>query len=118
MKRRLKVIAIISLFCGLAAAGFGAWSYYHARTQAELSRSLEQKSFEFEDQSDTVKGTPEEDRLVKESQKYEQAAGEALDSAKGSRQRAIISGIGSIVLILASIAAMMSHLRSREVDLQ
>lgn len=116
MKKRLKVIAIISLLCGLAAAGFGAWSYYHSRTQAELSRSLQGKSFELEDQSDTVKGTPEENRLVSEAQKLASDASNTFASAKSNSQRAIIFGIGSIVLILISIATMMAHLKRKEAD--
>lgn len=117
MKKRLKLIAIACLLCGLAAACFGAWSYYHSRTEAELSRSLEQKSFELEDQSDAVKGTPEEERLDKEDQKYRREAGEALASAKNSSRWALICGIGSIVLILTAVGAMMAHLRNKEIDL-
>jgi flagellar basal body-associated protein FliL len=117
MKKRLKVIAIVSLLCGFAAAGFGAWSYFHARTQAELSKSLQDKSFELEDQSDTVKGTPEENRLVREAQQYGRSSSETLASAKSNSQRAVIFGIGSIVLILISVAMMMAHLKSKESEL-
>lgn len=116
MKKRLRVIAIISLLGGLAAAGFGAWSYFHSRTQSELSRSLQEKSFALEDQSDTVKGTPEENRLVTEAQKLASDASDTLRSAKSSSQRALIFGIGSIVLILTSVATMMAHLKMKEAD--
>jgi hypothetical protein len=117
MKKRLRLIAILSLLCGFAAAGFGAWSYFRARTQADLSKSLQEKSFELEDQSDTVKGTPEENRLVREAQQYDRSSSETLASAKGNSQRAVIFGIGSIVLILISVATMMAHLKSKERDL-
>ena len=117
MKKRLRVIAILSLLCGFAAAGFGAWSYFHARTQAELSKSLQEKSVELDNQSDFVKGTPEENRVVTEAQQYGRSASETLASAKSNSQRAVIFGIGSIVLILASIAAMMAHLKHKESEL-
>ena len=116
MKNRLKLIALVSLICGLAAAGFGAWSYFHSRAQSELSRSLQNKSYESEYQSDTVKGTPEENKLIDEARKYAREAGETLDSAKSSSQRAVIFGIGSIVLILISVATMMAHLKRKETD--
>src|SRR5436309_15581103 len=104
MKKRLKLIAIVSLLCGLAAAGFAAWSYFHARTQDELWPSLQEKSFALERQSDTVKGTPEESRLVNEAKESARAASQTLASAKSNSQRAVIFGIGGIVLILVSIA--------------
>jgi flagellar basal body-associated protein FliL len=117
MKKRLRVIAILSLLCGFAAAGFGAWSYFHARTQAELSKNLQEKSVELDRQSDFVKGTPEENRLATEAQQYGRSASEMLASAKGNSQRAVIFGVGSIVLILASVATMMAHLKNKESDL-
>lgn len=116
MKRRLKLLAIVSLLCGLAAAGFGAWSYFHSRTQADLSRSLDAKSMDLAIQSDTVKGTPQERRLLAEAEKYARDADDALTSAKSNSQRAVIFGIGSIVLILASVAMMMAHLKKKETD--
>lgn len=115
MKKRFRLIAILSLLCGFAAAGFGAWSYFHARTQAELSKSLQERSVELEDQSNTVKGTPEENRLVRESEEYRRAASESLASARSSSQRAIISGIGSMVLILISVATMIAQ-QKKEMD--
>jgi hypothetical protein len=117
MKKKLRVIAILSLLCGFAAAGFGAWSYFHARTQEGLSRSLQERSVELDNQSDFVKGTPEEKSLVKESQEYGRSSTETLESAKGNSQRARIFGIGSIVLILISVATMMAHLKNKESDL-
>ncbi|MDT5061873.1 MAG: hypothetical protein QOH63_2332 [Acidobacteriota bacterium] len=116
MKKRLRAIAIVSLLCGLAAAGFGAWSYFHSRNQSELSRSLDSKSVELDYQSDAVKGTPEENRLVRESEEYRRAASESLASARSSSQRAIIFGIGSMVLILISVATMIAQ-QKKEMDL-
>ena len=115
MKSRLRAIAIVTLLAGLAAAGFAAWSYFHSRTQDELHKSLEKKSFELEDQSDTVRGTPEEERLVKEAQQYALDDSIALASAKSSSQRAIYFGIGSMVLILISVALIMAH-QKKEMD--
>jgi flagellar basal body-associated protein FliL len=117
MKKRLRIIAILSLLCGFAAAGFGAWSYFHARTQAELSKSLQEKSVELDNQSDFAKGTPEESRLVTEAQQYGRSSSETLASAKSNSQRAVIFGIGSIVLILISVATMMAHLKNKEREL-
>jgi hypothetical protein len=116
MKQRLKVIAIATLLCGLAAAGFAAWSYFHARTQDELWPDSQKKSFELERQSDKVKGTPEENRLMNEAHASERAASETLASAKSNSQRAVIFGIGSILLILISIASMIAHIKSTEAD--
>jgi hypothetical protein len=116
MKKRLRAIAIVSLLCGLAAAGLGAWSYFHSRTQDESWRKLQEKYIELDDQSDIVKGTPEEERLVEESQKYKRDAADALASAKSSSQRAIVYGIGSMVLILISVAMMIAH-QKKEMDL-
>ena len=116
MKKRLRLIAILSLLCGFAAAGFGAWSYFHARTQEELSKSLQEKSVELDNQSDFVKGTPEENDLVREAQQYGRSSSETLAFAKSNSQRAVIFGIGSIVLILASVATMMAHLKNKESD--
>jgi hypothetical protein len=117
MKKRLRVIAIITLLCGLASAGFAAWSYFHARAQAELWPSLQEKSVELEQQADAVKGTPEENRLMNEARESERTASETLASAKSNSQRAVIFGIGAIVLILISIACMIAHVKSAETDL-
>ena len=116
MKKRLRFIAIVSLLCGLAAAGFAAWSYFHARTQDELWPSLQEKSVKLERQADMVKGTPEENRLVNEAREAERAASQILASAKSNSQRAVIFGIGSIVLILISIASMIAHVKNAETD--
>ena len=116
MKKRLKVIAIATLFCGLAVAGFAAWSYFHAHTQDELWPSLQEKSVKLERQADMVKGTPEENRLVNEAREAERAASQTLASAKSYSQRAVIFGIGSIVLILISIASMIAHVKNAETD--
>ena len=116
MKKRLKVIAIATLLCGLAAAGFAAWSYFHARTQDELWPSLQEKSVKLERQADMVKGAPEENRLVNEAREAERAASQTLASAKSNSQRAVIFGIGSIVLILISIASMIAHVKNAETD--
>lgn len=116
MKNRLSFIAIVALLCGLASAGFGVWSYYRSSTQATLSRSLEETSFDLETQSDAVKGTPEEIRLVSEARKYSLNAGETLASAKSNSQRAVILGIASIVLIVISIGTIVAHLKQRELD--
>ena len=116
MKKRLKVIAIATLLCGLAAAGFAAWSYFHAHTQDELWPSLQEKSVKLERQADMVKGTPEENRLVNEAREAERAASQILASAKSNSQRAVIFGIGSIVLILISIASMIAHVKNAETN--
>ena len=115
MKNRLRAIAILTLLCGLAAAGFGAWSYFHSRAQDESWRKLQERYIELDDQADTVKGTPEEDRLLAESQKYEREAADALASAKSSSRRAIILGIASMVLILISVALMVVQ-QKKEMD--
>jgi hypothetical protein len=116
MKRRLRALAIISLLCGLALGGLGVWMYYRALRQAEAGMSLQKKSLELYDQSDTVKGTPAEDRLIEEGQQLEQSGNETLRSARSSRLWAMISGIASIIFILTSIATMMLHLKSKEAD--
>jgi hypothetical protein len=114
MKRRLRALAIVSLLGGLAAGGVGGWMYYRALRQAEAGMNLQKKSLELYDQSDTFKGTPEEDRLTEEGRKYEQAGDATLASARSSRIWAMVSGIVSIALILASIAAIMAHLKRKE----
>jgi hypothetical protein len=115
MKNRLRAIAILTLLCGLAAAGFGAWSYFHSRAQDESWRKLEARYIELDDQADAVKGTPEEDRLLTESQKYKREAADALASAKSSSRRAMMLGIGSMVLILISVALIIAR-QKKEMD--
>jgi hypothetical protein len=114
MKKSLRIIAVILLLAGIASAGLAVWSYYRAREQYVTFRELQRKAVELEDRSDAVKGTPEEERLLNESQKYNQPAVEALASVESSRLWARIFVGGSIVLILASIAAMVLHLTKKE----
>ena len=116
MKKRLREIAIVSLLLGMAAGGLAGWMYYRARTQADMGMNLLKKSLGLYDQSDTVKGTPDENRLIEEGQLLDKSGDETLASAQASRLWALISGILSIVLILGSIAAMMLHLKRKEAD--
>ncbi len=115
MKKRLREIAIVSLLCGLVAGSVAVWMYYHARTQADLGMSILKKSLGLYDQSDAVKGTPEENRLIEEGQRYEQTGNEMLLLARSSQRWAMISGIGSIVLFLISIATIIAHLKRKEI---
>jgi type IV secretory pathway component VirB8 len=105
------------LLGGLALGGLGVWMYYRALGQAETGMSLQKRSLELYDQSDAFKGTPEENRLIEEGQRFEQSGNETLRLARSSRLWALISGIMSIILILASIATMMLHLKRKEADL-
>jgi hypothetical protein len=116
MKRRLGVVAIVSLLCGIASGGLAVWSYYRARAAADLFPGLQRKSLELEEQSDAVKGTPEEERLIEESRNYDQEAARALASIRSRRQWAMIFGIGSIVLIAISVATMMAHLKRKATE--
>jgi hypothetical protein len=116
MKKRLGLLAILCLLLGFAGGGFAAWLYFRAQTQFDLSHSFDRKSFELSEQSDAVKGTPEETRLVDESQKNYQEAARLLDSARSSRNFSIISGIGSLVLILLSAVLIFLNLRRKEAD--
>ena len=116
MKKRLGLIAILCLLCGFAAGGLGVWLYFHAQTDLDLSRSLQRKSFELEDQSEAVKRTPEESRLLDEKEKYDASARDALDAAKRDRKFAVASGIGSLVLILLSVVMIVLNIKSKEVD--
>jgi hypothetical protein len=116
MKSGLKTLAIISLLCGLSLGGLGVWMYYRALAQAESGMSQQKRSLEFYDQSDTVKGTSEENRLIEEGQRYEQSGNETLRSARSSRLWALVSGIASIIFILTSIATMMLHVKRKEAD--
>lgn len=112
MRKRLKLVAILTLLCGLAAAAFAAWSYLHARDLEKEWPSLQEKSVELEQQSDRVKGTAEESRLMSAARDANRAASETLASAKNNGQRARIFGIGSLVLILISIACMFAYARN------
>lgn len=116
MKKRLRELAIVTLLCGLAAGACAGWLYYRARTQADAGMNLLKKSLALYDQSDTVKGTPEENRLIEEGQKFEQAGNETLAVARSRRQWALVSGIGSLVFFLISIAMIILHLKRKEAD--
>ncbi len=116
MKKRLRELAIVSLLVGLAAGCCAGWLYYRARARADEGMNLLKKSLELYDQSDTVKGTPEENRLIEEGQIYEQSGNEALSVARSRRQWALVSGIGSLVLFLISIATIILHLKRKEID--
>jgi hypothetical protein len=116
MKRNLRALAIAALLCGLAANGFGVWMYYRARTQADAGMKLHQEALRLYDQSDTVKGTPEENRLIEEGRQLEQSGNETLSAARSTRLWAMTSSIGGIALILASIAMMIAHVRTKEAD--
>jgi hypothetical protein len=116
MKRRLREIAVASLLLGAAAGGLAGWMYYRARAQADEGMNLLRKSLGLYDQSDAVKGTPEENRLIEEGQRYEQTGNETILSARSSRRWAFVSGVGSLVLFLLSIATIVAHLRRKELD--
>jgi hypothetical protein len=114
MKKGLRAVAIGALLCGLAAGVCGGLLYLRAREQADAGMSLRRQSLRLYDESDAVKGTPEEARLIEEGQRLEQSGDATLASAKASRLWALVSGVGSILLILASVATMASHLRRKE----
>jgi hypothetical protein len=116
MKKRLGLLAILCLLLGFAGSGFAVWLYYHAQTQSDLSRQLDRKSFELAEQSDTVKGTPEESRLMNESQKYYQDAAQLLAAANRSRKLAVISGIGSLLLIILSVVLIFLNVKRKEAE--
>ena len=116
MRKRLREIAIVSLLCGLVAGGLAGWMYYRARAQADVGMNLLKKSLGLYDESDTVKGTPEENRLIEEGQAYEQTGNETLHSARSYRRWALLAGIASITLFLISIATIIAHLKRKEAD--
>lgn len=116
MKRNLRVLAIAALLCGLASTGFGLWTYYRARAQADAGMTLHQESLRLYDQSDTVKGTPEENKLIEEGRQLENSGNETLSYAKSNRLWAMTLSIGGMVLILASIAMMVAHVRAKAAD--
>src|SRR5205085_7697723 len=113
MKKRLGLIAILCLLCGFAVGGLGVWLYFHAQTDLDLSRSLQREAFELEDQSEAVKRTPEESRLLDEKEKYDASARDALDAAKRERKFAVASGIGSLVLILLSVVMIVLNIKGK-----
>jgi hypothetical protein len=116
MKKRLREIAIVSLLGGVAAGGCAGWMYYRARSQADAGMNLLRQSLRIYDQSDAVKGTPEENRLIEEGQRYEQAGNETLLSARSRRQWAMVLGVTSLLLFLISIATIIGHLKRKETD--
>ena len=116
MKRNLRALAIAALLGGLAASILGVWIYYRARTEADDGMRLHQQALRLYDQSDTVKGTPEENRLIAEGQQLERSGNETLLAARSNRLWAMISSIGGITLILASIAMVIAHVRTKEAD--
>ncbi|HYG80068.1 MAG TPA: hypothetical protein VD861_06755 [Pyrinomonadaceae bacterium] len=114
MKNGLRVLAIICSLCGLAAGGAALWLYTRARTRADEGMNLKREALRIYDQSDAYKGTPEEDRLVAQGQRVEQAGDATLAGAWSDRRWAMISGIASILLILAAIAAILTYLKRKE----
>lgn len=116
MKGRLKLIAIVLLLCGLASAGFAVWSYFHARTLAGSWKDYQERSFDLELQSDRVKGTPDENRLMNEARNFQQTANQTLADAKSNGTRAVIFGIASLILVIASIAVIILHIKNTQTD--
>ncbi len=116
MKNRLRVLAVVLFLCGLAAGGLAAWMYTRARAQADEGLGLQNKALKLYDESDAYKGTPEEEKLIVEAQRNEQAGDSVLASARTSHFWAITSGISSIALALASILAILAHLKRKESD--
>ena len=116
MKQRLRELAVVLFLCGLASGGLAVWLYTRARAQADEGMGLQRKALQLYDQSDGFKGTPEEDRLVAEGQRNEQAGDAVLAAARASRRWALTSGIASIVLVLAFVAAILAHLKRGEAD--
>jgi hypothetical protein len=116
MKSRLRVLAVVLFLCALAAGGLTAWTYTRARAQADEGMGLHNKALRLYDQSDAFNGTPEEERLIAEARRDEQAGDRILASARASHFWAITGGISSIALTLASILAILAHLRRKESD--
>ena len=116
MKNRLRLLAVILFLCGLAAGGLAVWMYTRALAQADEGMGLQKKALQLYDRSDAFKGTPEEDKLITEAQRHEQAGDAVLASARNNRFWAMTSGISSIVLILASIIIILARLRRNDTD--
>ena len=116
MRKRLREIAIISLLCGLAAGVVAGWLYYRARARADEGMTLLKRSLALYDQSDTVKDTPEENRLIEEGQRLEQEGNATVSAARAERLWALASGIASLILFLISIATISLHLKRRDVE--
>jgi len=116
MNKRLGLLAILCLLLGFAAGGVGVYLYYNSQSLFGTIHDLQQKSVELEDQSDRVKGTPEESRLMDESREYEMNANIVLSAARLRRKLAIASGIGSLLLIILSVVLIFLNVRKRETD--
>jgi type II secretory pathway pseudopilin PulG len=116
MKKRLREIAIVSLLLGIAAGSLAGWMYYRARAQADAGMNLLRQSLRIYDQSDAVKGTPEENKLIEEGQKFEQAGNETISAARIRRQWALASGSTSLLFFLISVATIITHLKRKEID--
>ena len=116
MKKRLGLLAILCLLVGFAAGGFAVSFYQNSQRLFGVIHDLQQKSVELEEQSDRVKGTPEEGRLMAESRDYDMQAGSALSTAQLNRKLALISGSGSLILILLSVVLILLNLRKKETD--
>jgi hypothetical protein len=116
MRNRLRLLAVILFLCGLAAGGLAVWMYTRARAQADEGMGLHKKALQIYDQSEDFKGTPAEDKLIVEAQRNEQAGDRILASARDSRLWAMTGGVSSIVLVLASIVAMLAHLKRKDGD--
>ena len=114
MKNGLGVLAIILFLCGLVAGGLALWLYTRARARGDEGMNLKREALRLYDQSDDFKGTPEEDRLVAEGQRLDQAGDATLAEARSQRLWAMTSGIASILLVLTSIAALLTHLKRKE----
>ncbi|HEY0378064.1 MAG TPA: hypothetical protein VGC87_14195 [Pyrinomonadaceae bacterium] len=114
MKNGLIILAIILFLCGLVAGGLALWLYTRARERADEGMNLKREALRLYDQSDAFKGTPEEDKLIEQGQRVEQVGDATLVAARASRLWAMTNGIGSILLVLASIAAILTHLKRKE----
>lgn len=116
MKKRLRILAAILFLCGLAAGSAAVWLYTRARAQAAEGMSLKNQALRLHDQSDAFKGTPEEDKLIQEGLRLDQTGDATIAEAQSRRLWAMTYGITSIVLILAAIAALITHLKQKEAD--
>ena len=114
MKNGLRVLALALFLGGLAAGGAALWLYTRSLTRDDEGMSLKREALRLHDRSDAFKGTPEEDRLVAEGQRLYQAGDATLGEARSDRRWAMTSGIGSILLVLAAIAAILIHLKRKE----
>lgn len=116
MKNRLQLLGVILFLCGLVAGGLAVRLYTRARAQADDGMGLHRRALQLYDQSDAFKGTPEEDRLITQAQRNEQAGDAILASARASRFWAMTSGVSSIVLVLAAISAILAYLKRKDRD--